>query len=159
MGTGRDSLPNVMETVSIRRAIEADAPAIALLSAILGYDSDEVAIAGRLHVIRESDSDLLIVAVDSRRAVIGWLQAHAAHIIESGLRIEITGLVVSPDQRRRGVGRALAAEAERWARTQPAETVVVRSNVQRLESHAFYRALGYAPTKTQNVYRKNLIKS
>ena len=37
-----------------------------------------------------------------------------------------------------------------------AETVVVRSNASRVESHSFYPALGYASTKTQQVYRKLL---
>ena len=148
-----------MDEISIRRATEEDAAAIAQLSTILGYDSQPPVIASRLRAIVKSDADLMMVAVDSHNTVVGWLQAHAAHIIESGFRVEITGLIVSPVQRRRGVGRALVMEAERWARAKAAEAVVVRSNVQRMESHAFYPALGYSATKTQNVYRKNLIKS
>lgn len=98
----------------------------------------------------------MIVAEDSGGAVIGWLQAHAAHIIESGFRVEITGLIVADEVRRCGVGRALVTEAERWAKKLSAKTIVVRSNVQRTESRAFYPALGYVPTKTQTVYRKSL---
>jgi len=146
------------KAISIRRATEADAAPIAQLSSTLGYEAEPSVIATRLHAILGSDADLMIVAEDSHRDVAGWLQAHAAHIVESGFRVEITGLIVSPDQRRRGVGRALVAEAERWAGTIAAGAIVVRSNVQRVESHAFYPALGYAPTKTQNVYRKNLTK-
>ena len=56
--------------------------------------------------------------------------------------------------RRQGVGRSLVAQAETWAREISAETVVVRSNARRLESHAFYPSLGYLPSKTQVVYRK-----
>ena len=145
-----------MDAISIRRAVEADAPAIAQLSATLGYGADSRVVARRLRAILRSNADLLLVAVVSPGAVAGWLQAHAAHIVESGFRVEITGLIVSPAQRRRGVGRALVNEAERWARSLAAESVVVRSNVRRVESHAFYPALGYTPTKTQNVYRKTL---
>jgi GNAT superfamily N-acetyltransferase len=110
----------------------------------------------RIRDILRSTGDLLIVAEDSLDGVVGWLQAHAAHIVESGFRVEITGLIVSPAARRRGVGRALVAEAERWAGSLSAEAVVVRSNAKRLESHRFYPALGYARTKTQEVYRKPL---
>jgi len=144
------------KAISLRRATEADATAVAQLSNILGYDAAPGVIAGRLRSILGSNSDLVVVAEDTSGAVAGWLQAHAAHIVESGFRVEITGLIVSPDQRRRGVGRALVAEAERWAGTIAAGAIVVRSKVQRVESHAFYPALGYTPTKTQNVYRKVL---
>ena len=144
--------------ISIRRAVEEDASSIARLSATLGYDAEPAVIAGRLRAILGSDVDLMIVAEDARRAVIGWLQAHAAHIVESGFRVEITGLIVSPAQRRRGVGRALVDETERWAAAIGAEAIVVRSNVQRVESHAFYPALGYTTRKKQIVYRKTLTK-
>ena len=141
---------------SIRRGAQSDAPSIAELSATLGYTADASLIARRLNAIAASGADLIIVAVESQGAIIGWLQAHAAHILESGFRVEITGLIVSPEHRRRRVGAALVREAERWAGDLSAEAVVVRSNVQRTESHAFYPALGYHPTKTQNVYRKVL---
>jgi predicted N-acetyltransferase YhbS len=145
--------------ISIRPAEEQDAFSIAQLSATLGYEVESAVIAERLRAILRSDADLLIVAEDSRRSIVGWLQAHAAQVVESGFRVEITGLVVALGQRRRGVGRALVDEAERWAKALTATAVVVRSNVQRVESHAFYPALGYTPTKTQNVYRKILTNS
>jgi GNAT superfamily N-acetyltransferase len=147
-----------METagISIRRASPADAFIIAQLATTLGYHADDKTIAGRLAMLADSRSDLILVATDASRNVIGWLQAHAAQILESGFRVEITGLVIAPEQRRRGAGRALVVEAEQWAKTIGAGAVVVRSNFQRIESHAFYPALGYAATKTQNVYRKTL---
>ena len=144
------------KAISIRPASEADAAAIAQLSTTLGYDATPAVMIERLRAILDSNSDLVLVAVNSLGAVVGWLQAHAALIIESGFRVEITGLIVSPDYRRRAAGRALVAEAERWAKSISAGAVVVRSNVQREESHAFYPALGYTSTKTQNVYRKIL---
>jgi GNAT superfamily N-acetyltransferase len=90
-------------------------------------------------------------------SVIGWLQAHAATIVESGSRVEITGLIVATEHRRGGVGRELVRHAEQWACSVSAQAVVVRSNLQRAESHAFYPALGYTHTKSQHVYRKKLL--
>ena len=77
-------------------------------------------------------------------------------MIESGRRVEITGLVVSKAFRRSGVGRRLVAAAERWAGRQKVEFVCVRSNVRRRASHRFYRKLGYEAIKVQKVYRKRL---
>ena len=143
----------------IRAATVRDAEAIARLSETLGYTADVEVTRARLAHILASDGDLMLVAENETGAIVGWLQAHAAHIIESGFRVEITGLVVAVDARRHGTGRALVAEAERWARSISAEAIVVRSNVQRTESHAFYPALGYVQTKTQSVYRKPLTKA
>jgi len=147
-----------METtpISIRRAGPADALAVAQLSTTLGYSATAAIMSGRLEMLANSASDLVLVAMNADHQVIGWLQAHAAHILESGFRVEISGLVIASEYRRRGAGRALVAEAERWARELGSSTVVVRSNVQRSESHAFYPALGYVPAKTQTVYRKTL---
>lgn len=147
-----------METVgiTIRRASEEDAFSIAQLSAALGYPADAAVIAGRLERLRDSKSDVIFIAADANAGVAGWLQVHAATVLESGFRAEITGLVVSPEQRRRGIGRALVMEAEQWANSIGAQAIVVRSNVQRRESHAFYPALGYETIKTQDVYRKTL---
>lgn len=141
---------------SIRDVTDADTPAIAALASELGYQTDIDAMRDRLAKIRATDTDLAIVAVNGNHEVIGWLQAHAALIIESGFRVEITGLSVSSKSRRSGVGRALVAQAERWARARGAAAVVVRSNVSRVESHLFYPALDYELTKTQHVYRKKL---
>jgi GNAT superfamily N-acetyltransferase len=143
---------------SIRPAAESDAEPIARLSTELGYPADAQAIRQRLHTLLDSRNDRVIVALDSGE-VVGWLQAHASHVLESGFRVEIVGLIVSPTVRRRGVGRDLVAEAERWAGSLGAEVVVVRSNAKRTESHSFYPALGYTADKTQVVYRKALAGS
>ncbi len=142
--------------VSIRGAKADDAASIARLAVELGYPVRATIMRSRVRAILASAADLLIVAVDSSGAVVGWLQAHAAHIVESGFRVEITGLIITPASRRRGVGRSLVANAEQWARTLSAEAVVVRSNSKRAESHCFYPSLGYTPAKTQVVYRKPL---
>jgi GNAT superfamily N-acetyltransferase len=142
--------------ITVRPATEDDADAIARLACDLGYPVDPDAMRLRIQAVSASPADSLFVAADSSNTPVGWLQAHSAHVIESGFRVEILGLVVSPTVRRAGIGRALVAEAERWATSIGAEAVVVRSNVKRIESHAFYPALGYNSTKTQFVYRKPL---
>jgi len=141
---------------TVRRPTEHDADAISRLASDLGYPASAEIMRVRIRAVSESPSDSLFVAADSPGIVIGWLHAHSAHLIESGFRVEILGLIVSATARRAGIGRALVAEAERWARSIGAEVVVVRSNVKRVESHAFYPALGYTPAKTQLVYRKSL---
>jgi len=140
---------------SVRLAAAGDAGPIAALSAELGYPAGEEAVRATLGRVLGAPDHRVLVA-ESGGQVCGWLQAHSCEVLESGLRVEVMGLVVSPMMRRRGVGRALMAGAEAWARGLSAGCVVVRSNVRRTESHAFYPSIGYAPSKTQAVYRKSL---
>ena len=141
--------------MTIRRAQLSDAPAIAQLTAELGYRADAGTIADRLaRLAGRADHVVAVAVVDGQ--VGGWLQAHASDALESGFRAEIVGLVVGNAWRRRGLGRRLVDYAERWAAAQGADVVVVRSNTIRQKSHAFYPALGYRQSKTQAVYRKSL---
>ena len=140
---------------TIRCACDADLDALAALSAALGYPADAGAVRERLAAVARSDTDLLVVA-ESGGTVIGWMQAHSAWILETGLRVEITGLVVAAGARRCGAGRALVAGAESWARSLGARTLVVRTDVRRPDSPLFYPAVGFARRKTQDVYSKPL---
>lgn len=142
------------EGFQIRRMVGADAVAVAELATELGYPSEAETIRTRIEKI--GDSDLLLAAVTAADRPIGFIQANCVCIIEAGFRVEILGLVVSAKARRRGIGRKLIAEVERWAASLRSEAVVVRSNTQRTESHIFYPALGYTQIKTQAVYEKRL---
>ena len=141
-----------------REAHVSDFEEIAQLTSELGYAADSTAIRMRLtQLIGESDQ--LVVVVEHEQKVVGWLQAHASTVLESGFRVEIVGLIVAEKCRRRGVGRALVLRATQWASEIGAAAVVVRSNVVRTESHRFYPALGFLAAKTQAVYRLELSKT
>jgi predicted N-acetyltransferase YhbS len=138
----------------VRAAKPSDAEAIAHLSRELGYPCDLRTIRERLRRVLGRDDQRVIVAEVPKGPVCGWLQAHSSVAVESGLRVEIVGLIVSEAMRRKGVGRSLVALAETWAQEISAEFVVVRSNAKRVESRVFYPSLGFVPSKTQVVYRK-----
>jgi GNAT superfamily N-acetyltransferase len=140
---------------SVRAAAADDAGPIAELSGELGYPVSAQAVRDTLGLFLGAPDHRVLVAEAGGR-VCGWLQAHSCHVLESGLRVEVLGLVVSASMRRHGVGRALMAGAEAWAGEASAGQLVVRSNTQRAESHAFYPSIGYARTKTQAVYRKGI---
>jgi len=140
----------------IRGATEEDAEALGRLSVTLGYGTEREAFPDRLRAILASDSNLVVVAADPTGRVVGWLQAQAVCRLQTGPKVEITGLLVDPEVRRHGVGRRLVAEAERWARGRSVDGMVVRSNVARVDSHRFYPALGFDLSKRQAVYQKDL---
>ncbi|GAB1597037.1 GNAT family N-acetyltransferase [Lysobacter claricitrinus] len=137
----------------IRAADASDAPAVAALSAQLGYPVTEGDIRMRLEMLTADAGSVVYVAVLDRD-VIGWIAASRRITVEYGVAHEITGLVVDATRRRTGAGRALVDAAHRWAAERGADALVVRSNAARETSHAFYAGIGFARTKTQHVYRR-----
>jgi len=141
--------------MTLRNANSGDAADLARLTCELGYAGSADLMRRRLaRITTQPDQMLLVAILDERMA--GWLQAHASVSLELGYVAEITGLIVEASTRRRGIGRALVERAERWASELGAEALLVRSNVQREESHDFYRALGFDTVKKQAVYQKIL---
>lgn len=143
------------ERTCIRSAVPDDAPAIAVLGDSLGYPAESEEMRGRLRRLLARGEDVVLVVEDAS-GIRGWIHAAEREALETGPRCEILGLVVDRRHRRSGLGRALMAEAERWAAGRALSRVVVRSNVARPEPHPFYERLGYARTKTQHVYQKSL---
>jgi GNAT superfamily N-acetyltransferase len=132
-----------------------DANEIARLCTQLSYPISDDAMRVRLDRLLSSPIHTVWVAQNGDR-LMGWITGEARVTLETGDRVEITGLVVDSTARRTGVGRLLVASVERWAKSRQCTQVVVRSNVSRSESHPFYENLGYARTKTQHAYRKVL---
>ena len=128
---------------------------LARLCGQLGYPSSGEAVARRLgNLAGRSDHFVLVAAAGDEP--IGWVHAFVAHRLESGPFVEVGGMVVSQPHRGRGVGTALLARAERWARRQGVKIIRLRSNVVRERTHEFYADKGYAKTKTSFLFEKEL---
>lgn len=140
----------------IRPAAATDAAEIARLTTLLGYPASTEEIARRLDILLPSASYFIAVAEGSW-GLAGWVAAERRVLLESGERAELVGLIVDPDSRRAGMGRALVRAAEEWAVGQRFDLISVRSNVARVESHPFYERLGYVRRKTQHAYTKHLM--
>ena len=59
-----------------------------------------------------------------------------------GVVAYVTALVTASHARGRGVGRALLASVERWARAAGCTRLTVTSAERRSDAHAFYEACG-----------------
>jgi GNAT superfamily N-acetyltransferase len=142
--------------INIRPATAGDAAELARLSAQLGYPAGVADVARRLARLLNSPTSSVLVADAAAGRLHGFVGVERRTTIESGERVEITGLVVDAQLRRGGVGRTLVAAAEAWARQAGVHEIFLRSNVSRSEAHAFYPSLGYAVIKTQHAYAKRL---
>lgn len=140
-----------MTDLRVREAGVADSAAIAQLSAALGYESQPAAVArDRLEKVLLCEHDVVWLCEGEGEAL-GWLHVFLARRVASADFLEIGGIAVAADTRRRGVGRALMASALQLAAQRDLE-LRVRCSSSRTGAHAFYRRLGFSGTKTQQVF-------
>jgi len=138
-----------------RPARAADAPAIAALVAQLGYDTAPSDVADRLaRLLARSDHRFVVAEGDGQ--LLGWVHVELSESVDVGSLAVIAGLVVDRAHRRQGVGAALMAEAEAWARQQGCPLMRLRSSATRTPAHRLYEGLGYRNVKTQYSFVKPL---
>lgn len=141
---------------SVRLAREEDCAEITRLAQQLGYPASDDAMRTRLRRLLASSNDAVFVTASEEGGLIGWIHGVLSQFLESEFRVEIAGLVVDERFHRRGVGRDLVKQVERWAIERGVEQSSVRCRTTRPEAHRFYESLGYSQAKTQIVFRKSL---
>jgi GNAT superfamily N-acetyltransferase len=129
----------------IRPAEPSDADALSALVSELGYPAPSDDIPARLRTLTSERAIALVAERDG--AVVGFATAHVISTIHSPGPVGwLTLLVVAERVRGGGVGRALVAQAEAWARSMGAAKLSVTSGAQRDDAHAFYERIGFART-------------
>ena len=88
----------------------------------------------------------------------GWVHAFGAVRLESEPCAETGSLIVTARARNSGIGRALLAPAETWARDRGYHDLRVRSNVVRERAHRFCERCGYTSPDSQRVFVKLLAR-
>lgn len=142
--------------IQIREGRAEDSPALARLSAQLGYPVSPEVMAGRFAATLRVPASIVLVAHLLPGEVVGFGQFLHQHLLESESRVEVAALVVDGLFRGLGVGRLLLARAEQWARERGSGIIHLRSNVTRAAAHTLYEMLGYTHFKTQKAFRKEL---
>ncbi len=143
--------------IEVHHAQLDDAPLIARLSAQLGYPASGEQIRERLASMQaEPDTHGVFVADVAGHGIIGWAHVYMLRSLVSEPRAELGGLVVDEEWRGTGVGRALIAGVEQWARNRGLRALSLRSNIVREEAHRFYEWLDFEKSKTQIAFRKEI---
>jgi len=128
---------------AIRDAKLTDAPAIATLMCELGYDTTPAEMRRRLKsILCDVRYRTLLAELDGNVCgMIGTL-AHPSyeHDDPSG---RILALATLSTMRRRGIGRALIATAERHFAEKGIRRIALDARLTREDAHKFYESLGY----------------
>ena len=142
---------------TIRRAVPADAARAALLLEELGYKQPVDFFRERLEIFGVQPDELVLVA-EQDGVVVGLLAFRAfLYFHEPGKQGRIIALVVSESVRSSGIGRALVAEAEKFAVECGCKRMEVTTGTQREKAHRFYESMGYQETSKR--YLKVLIQA
>ena len=132
-----------------------DAGAVANLATQLGYPSSEVQLAERIARVLGREEAAAMVAEDAGN-VVAWVHVELRRTLVADRGAQVMALVVDERCRGHGIGAALMAEAERWARQRGANTLRVGSRTSRTAARRFYEREGYRLTKTSNWFEKEL---
>jgi GNAT superfamily N-acetyltransferase len=133
-------------TAHVRDAETGDAEALARLCTQLGYAATPSSMPARLARLGAAGGARALVATEGGE-VIGLATVHLRHALNHATPLaQLSLLVVDEHVRGRGVGRALVAAAEAWAREQGCHRMIVTTALQRSDAHAFYERIGYAHT-------------
>jgi len=127
----------------IRDAKLTDAPTLAALMCELGYKTTPAEMRRRLKsILDDVNYRTLVAEVDGKVCgMIGTLAyASYEHNDPSG---RILALVTLANARRRGIGRALIASAEKAFAQKAVTRVSLDTRLTRKDAHKFYESLGY----------------
>jgi predicted N-acetyltransferase YhbS len=145
------------KNIYIRPIKESDAAAVKLLSLQLGYQlSNEETIENIKEVLSNKDQAAFVACKEE--LIIGWIHIFRTVRLESKSFIEIGGLVIDENYRKKGVGKLLVNAASELAREKHVGKIRARCNKKRIEAHQFYRALGFAESKEQKVFELDVEK-
>jgi ribosomal protein S18 acetylase RimI-like enzyme len=140
---------------TIRRAQPDDAMAAASLLEELGYKQPVEFFRERLEIFGHKPDELVLVA-EQAGSVVGLLAFRAfLYFHEPGKQGRIIALVVSEGVRGSGIGRAMVAEAEKFALECGCKRMEVTTGTQREKAHRFYESMGYQETSKR--YLKPLV--
>jgi GNAT superfamily N-acetyltransferase len=145
--------------ILVRQAATADGERLAELLGQLGYPTDEASVAERLDYFGDEPAAALFVAV-SDGVVVGVAAVHVSPLLEvTGHFARLIALVVDEHTRGDGIGRALMAAVEAYARAFRCLFVEVTSGrrPEREAAHRFYRGLGFKDVNDESYRFKKLL--
>lgn len=149
----------MMATWHIRRGTTADAAQWAPLRQALWPDEDATQLADEIDEILAGGA-IVFLAFDNQGAAIAFAEAALRHDYVNGTESSPVGFLegwyVAPQWRGKGVGRALVAAVEGWARDQGCREFASDALLDNSASLAAHAACGFEETERVVYFRKLL---
>ena len=120
----------------------------------LGYQCDKTLVKERINQLNPEREAVFVAVIDD--SVVGFVHIEKYNTLYFETMANILGLAVSSKYRRRGIGKALVEQAEKWAEENDIELMRLNSGSKRIGAHKFYQTLGYLSEKSQMRFIKRL---
>ena len=120
----------------------------------LGYQCDKSLVKERITQLDPGREAVYVALIDER--VIGYIHVEKYNTLYFETMANILGLAVSGKYRKKGVGKALVDQAEKWANENDISLMRLNSGAKRSGAHDFYRRLGYSSEKDQVRFIKRI---
>lgn len=133
-----------------------DIARVRMLAEQLGYPCTENELRARMDSIGARGDHLLLVACDDADIPVAWMHLCTVSSLQAPATAQLSAIVVDEAHRGEGVGAALVAEAEAWARARGFDRLMLRSRRDRDEAHGFYRKRGFRAAKISVIFEKDL---
>lgn len=139
----------------VREANSKDIAAICSISSNdLGYSCDEKLVLQQFAGLDSNREAVFVAEIDGE--VAGYVHAEIYSLLYFEPMVNILGLAVASDYRRKGVGKALMTRVEEWAKEKGIREIRLNSGGSRKEAHEFYRAIGFDDEKVQIRFLKKV---
>ena len=142
----------------IRKAKAEDAEGLKrIVEESLGHPTDSAVLARRIEELKDHDQYFIrVFEEEESKAVIGFIQAEKYDLLYGDSGFNIIALAVLKEKQNKGVGRALLASLEQYAREEGCSFIRLNCNEKRTAAHAFYRHMGYVCDNTQKRFFKSI---
>jgi GNAT superfamily N-acetyltransferase len=141
--------------MAIRPLQRTDVPAVQGLLRQLGYDVSAPELIARVERALAAAEHYAAVAEEAGQ-LLGLVHVFERPALERPCEAVVQALVVAETSRHAGVGTALMAVAEQWARARELKHMVLHTRVERDDARSFYTRIGYQLAATSHLMRKDL---
>jgi GNAT superfamily N-acetyltransferase len=122
----------------------------------MGYPCSAEETRKYFHNLDQDPEHVILIAGSEDHGCSGWAHVFITKRLFMHSFAELGGLVVKEGFQGRGIGKALLAAAENWARHQDCREMRIRSNIIRKQAHIFYLSQAYRQNKQQRIFVKSL---
>lgn len=143
----------------VRALEESDIPQWIDLRAKLWPEQSRTLLDSEGRQQQTGEPPLVVFVADDDTRLVGFIEVglrSVAEGCESSPAPYVEGWYVEPEHQRRGIGRALMREAERWARANGYTEMGSDAQLDNTLSHRVHAALGFEEVERLVVFRKSL---